>query len=215
MSGISLVGNLKNSRNWFLVIYCFTICSSTTYSQNKSTIIGIGTNIIDDTFTANYKPFNISEQWNIGSTPSYLTISSELIKRTFIVFSISTNEYKKGKLVNGNTIVKNMDYFAIDLLLHYQLLDPNNTTTRWSFFDPFVTLGVGKTKLDATEFKTVNYGFGFYIWIPKSKNCDCSLRSNEIKNWGIIFSTMGKSSFDQKLYGNQIQHAVGLCYKLN
>lgn len=99
--------------------------------------------------------------------------------------------------------------------MHYQLLNPNNTSTRWPFFDPFVTLGLGTTTLDAQEFKTLNYGFGFYIWFPRSRNCNCSIYSNKISNWGVLFSTIGKSSFEQNVHGNQIQHAVGLCYKLN
>jgi archaellum component FlaF (FlaF/FlaG flagellin family) len=197
------------------ILICCLLCHSILYSQNKSTILGIGSNVIDDTFTANYKPFNISEQWNVGKVPSYLSVSSELINRIYIGFSITTNEYKTGKLVNGTFVLKDKDYFAIDLLANYQLLNPDNTSTRWSFFDPFVTLGLGTTTLDAQEFKTVNYGFGFYIWFPRSRNCNCSINSNERSNWGIIISSIGKSSFEQNIHGNQIQHTVGLCYKLN
>jgi hypothetical protein len=61
----------------------------------------------------------MSEQWNLAKIPSYISVSSELINRTYIGFSINSNKYIPCKLVDGKTIIKDKDYFAFDLLVHY------------------------------------------------------------------------------------------------
>jgi hypothetical protein len=186
-----------------------------TLSQNSRTILAIGANFIDDSFTSNYNPLNIDEQWQIGKIPSYISISSTIAKNTNLGFAISTNDYSVGKLVNGSYLTEKMDYLAIDILFQYKIIDRSNNFSDWSFFEPYINLGIGSTKLGNSDFITLNYGFGFYLWIPKAVGCNCSWNNKEVSNFGFIFNTIGKSSFKQNSDGNQIQHSIGICYQFN
>jgi hypothetical protein len=186
-----------------------------TFCQNNSTILAIGTSVIDDSFTSNYKPLNIDEQWHVGKIPSHLSISSTLLKNVNLGFTISKNNYRVGKLVNGSNLSQEIDYLAFDILLQYKIIDRINNLSSWSFFEPFVNLGVGSTKLGKSEFITINYGFGFYLWIPIDSGCNCSWNKSQVSNFGIIINTIGKSSFKQNIDGNQIQHSLGICYRYN
>lgn len=190
----------------------FFLFSATMYCQNKN-VVSLGMNIVDDSFTSNSNPFNVSEEWNVGNFPSYFNYSGELLDRTYIEFNVSTNEYKKGKLVNGSFILKEMKYFAIDFTVKYKLLNPDYNFLSSNVFDPFLTIGLGETKIDKFNFYTINYGCGFYFWFPKSKYCNCASNSNQGGNFGLIITTLGKSSMDQAAYGNQIQHSFGLAFR--
>jgi hypothetical protein len=50
------------------------------------------------------------------------------------------------------------------------------------------------------------------IWFEKYESC-CSNSDGILNHLGVIFQTMGKSSIDQKTYGNQIQHTFGIVYR--
>jgi hypothetical protein len=170
-------------------------------------------NIVEDSFTSTYNPFNISESWNIGKIPSFVSFSSEIIDRTFLEVQISSNEYQKGKFVNGKILQTNNKYFSIDLLAKYKLFDPYDNILNTSLIDPFISLGIGNTRIEKLEFTTLNYGFGMYLWMPKSRYCNCSFDGNTGGNFGFLISTLAKSSLKQDIYGNQIQHVFGLVYR--
>lgn len=193
-------------------IFAFLICTSI-YSQNE-TMFSLGMNIVDDSFTSTYNPLNTSESWNIGKIPSYFSLSSEIIDRTFLEVQISSNEYQKGKLVNGNILLTNKKYFSVDFLTKFKLLHSDKyTALSSSLFDPFISLGTGYTTIEKIDYYTINYGIGFYFWFPKSKYCNCHFNGNNGGNLGVLFSSLAKSSFKQSLYGNQIQHNFGLVYR--
>ena len=127
------------------------------YSQNE-TIFSVGINIVDDSFTSTYNPLNTSESWNIGKVPSYLSISSELIDRTFLEVQISSNEYQKGKLVNGSILLSEKKYFSIDIHAKYKLFQPYNNILNTRLIDPFILVGFGNTRIAKSEHTTLNYG---------------------------------------------------------
>lgn len=187
------------------------------YSQsnvlNYQLTVAIGSNVIDDTFTANYNPFNVNEQWNIGKLPSYFSVSSEFSEKTALEIMVSTNAYKKGKLVNGTLLDTKKDYFALDVFFQYKLLGRYSNFINNEILDPFIKIGMGETKIESSSFFTINYGLGAYIWLPAFSNCNCALDGNSSSKIGIIIGTTGKSSFQQKVDGNQIQHAIGVCYR--
>lgn len=203
--------NKNNIKNFVvsLILLSFNIA----LSQNNHTILAIGASFIDDSFTSSYKPLNIDEQWQIGKIPSFISVSSTIAKNTNLGFAISTNDYSVGKLVNGSYITEKTDYLAIDILVQYKIIDRSYNFSNWSFFEPFINIGVGSTKLGKSDFITLNYGFGFYLWIPKAVGCNCSWNNNEVSNFGLIINTIGKSSFKQNTDGNQIQHSLGICYR--
>lgn len=99
-------------------------------------------------------------------------------------------------------------------LSKYRLLNPNYNFLNTSLLDPFIAVGIGNTKIDKTDFYTLNYGLGSYFWFPKSKYCNCTFNTNNPGNIGVLISALGKSSFNQSLYGNQIQYAFGLVCRL-
>lgn len=187
------------------------------YSQsnvsNYQLTVAIGSNVIDDTFTANYNPFNVNEQWNIGKLPSYFSVSSEFSEKTAVEIMVSTNEYKKGKLVNGTLLDTKKNHFSLDVFFQYKLVGRYSNFINKEIFDPFFKIGMGETKIENSSFFTINYGLGAYIWLPAFNNCNCALDGNSSSNIGIIIGTTGKSSFQQKVNGNQIQHAIGVCYR--
>lgn len=181
-------------------------------AQNSSTI-SVGINAIDDSFTTSYNPINLTEQWNVGKIPSYIAISSEIVKRLFLECALTTNDYQKGKLVNGKIITANKEYFAIAISAKYKLFDLEDNVFNSALFDPFVSVGIGETKLDSLDFYTLDYGFGFYFWLPRSKYYNWPLHSKTGSNFGILVSSTGKSSFQQSLYGNHIQHTIGMAFR--
>jgi OOP family OmpA-OmpF porin len=194
----------KNKSKLVLLLFCLS-----SYCQNEN-MVSLGINVIDDSFTSTYNPINISETWHIGKIPSYFSFSKKVMDRTFLEIQILSNNYNIGKLVDGSILLTDKKYMSIDLFTKYRIFHSDEDTYS---FDPFVALGTGYTAIEKTEHYTINYGLGLYFWFPKSKYCDCSIYRNKRGNFGILISTFGKSSFKQSLYGNQIQHTLGLVYR--
>lgn len=202
----------------YIQVFVFTIIfssffQSTLMSQEKI-VLTLGGNIIDDSFTSTFNPVASSEQWNSSIKPSYFSLAIEVANRTFIEIASGTNSYKKGKLVDGNILLEDGNYAALDLALKYKLINPSTTSYGHPKIDPFVSVGTGQTKINQEKRLTINYGFGLYIWFAKSKNCNCYSNTSDVSRLGLIFQTQGKSSLNQKKYGNQIQHVFGFVYRL-
>jgi OOP family OmpA-OmpF porin len=198
------MNNVKIKSKLLLLLF-----SLSCYCQNEN-IVSLGINVIDDSFTSTYNPINISETWHIGKIPSYFSFSKKVMDRTFLEIQILSNNYKKGKLVDGSILLTEKKYMSIDFFTKYRIFHSDEDTYS---FDPFVALGTGYTSIGKTEHYTINYGLGLYFWFPKSKYCDCSYNRSKRGNLGILISTFGKSSFKQSIYGNQIQHTLGLVYR--
>lgn len=192
----------------------FPTFSQNTFLSREKIVLGIGGNIIDDSFTSTFNPVASAEQWNTSLQPSHFSLGIEVANRTFIEIASGTNNYKKGKLVDGKILLEDGSYAALDLALKYKLINPTTTSYGHPKIDPFVSLGGGQTKINQVKRLTINYGFGFYIWFAKSKNCKCYSNTSDVSRLGLIFQTQGKSSLNQKKYGNQIQHVFGFVYRL-
>lgn len=202
----------KNDKKKYFIF--FFLAARCLYGQQEI-LVSLGSNVVDDSFTSYYKPFNISEQWHAGKLPSYFSFSTEIATRLFLEFQLSSNYYEKGKLVNGSILLTDKNYFAMDFLSKYRLLNPNYNFLNTALFDPFVSVGIGNSKIDKTDFYTLNYGLGSYFWFPKSKYCNCTFNNKFPGNIGVLISGLGKSSFSQSLNGNQIQYAFGLVCRLD
>lgn len=199
---------------FFLIgMYTNTIQSQHRHSTDNKNIITVGINIIDDSYTSKHQSFN-REEWNITKYPSYFSYNRAISDKISIEGAFSFNKYKISKLVDGNYIKENKDYAAMDLSLKYNFLNGLNTNSNFlANFSPFIMAGLGTTSKGNQQYANINYGAGFYYWFNSSDNCNCSIKSSSLGTLGLIFQTMGKSSFDNKQYGNYIQHSMGIAYR--
>lgn len=196
--------------NVVILFFCGNVFSQ---NDNNSFILGCGFNIVDDSFSSTYNPFNSSEQWNIGKFPSYYSLSSELFERTFVGFAVTTNDYKKNKLINGVNIVEEKKYYALDVFLQYKFVSEYSDFIDINLFDPFINVGASETRIDKSVFYTINYGLGFYIWLNGLNQSNYFInRRGENGGFGLIFNLNAKSSNQQKLFGNHLQSSCGIVF---
>jgi OmpA-OmpF porin, OOP family len=187
-------------------------CKAQTRDSFKNRI-SIGFNIIDDSFSLKNKMFNIQEEWNVVAYPSYFSYGTKASENLFFDVVLSLNKYNKGKLVDGYYIPSDRNYAALDISLKYYLNAINNNYEIIPGVEPFVSFGLGFTSIDDEIRPTLNYGVGIYFWFSSLENCDCKIYNSWADNFGVMLQTQGKSSFEQKVYGNQIQHVFALVFK--
>jgi hypothetical protein len=187
------------------------LITSSIYCQNGS-YISVGMNVIDDSFTSSYNPFEVYKTWHTGRLPSYFSITNQIGKRVLLELQVTTNTYDKGKLVDGNLLTASKKYFSTDLLAKYMLISSDDDSF---LFDPFIVTGAGYTTIDTSKFYTINYGVGLYYWFNNSNYCNCNYGNQSGGEFGMLFSSIAKSSIEQDLYGNQIQYNLGLVYRIN
>lgn len=201
-----------------IIIFIFLLISgfSTAQFRYKASHlfkIKMGMNVIDDSFTKKHVLFAAEEKWNITYFPSFLGLEILLNENVSIEGNLSYNKYQKNKLVDGLYSSKEATYTAVDANIKYDLSNLTWRSDFLYFFDPYVFGGTGITTLNNEPRITLNYGFGTYVWFKNFVNT----RSNNeaLSHFGIFIQTQGKSSLNQKKYGNQIQHSVGLTYRFN
>jgi opacity protein-like surface antigen len=207
-----LINNFMAKKLFYILILFY----NSTYAQNRykgafTSILGLGVNVIDDSFTLKHKPFNTKEEWNYALYPSNFFYSAYLSESLNADFSITVNKYNKDKLVDGEYIKNEKNYTAFDLAIKYDLINAFPALDITPGFSPFTTFGTGLTAINDETRITVNYGLGCYFWLA-------SLENNSLSNpWtriGFFLQTLGKSSFNQKKFGNQIMHSAGLVYRI-
>ncbi len=197
------------------IVFLFTLQMSFSQGRYKdyySNKFIVGLNVIDDSFTKKHDAFNYDEEWNIAAYPSYFGYNLVLSEKISVEGIFTMNKYNAKKLVDGVLIPNERKYYAFDVTAKYNLSDLFFNFDKLSNFEPFVALGAGITSIEGQSRPTINYGFGTYIWFEKYESC-CSNSDGILNHLGVIFQTMGKSSIDQKTYGNQIQHTFGIVYR--
>jgi hypothetical protein len=204
---------LKNSLVFFCLIVSSYSIGQNRYKDSYMFKINVGMNIIDDSFTKKHVLIDAEEKWHSTFIPSYFGINMLLTEKTSVEGNISYNKYKKNKLVDGEFLKEEKIYFAIDVNAKYDFSDLTWHSDYLYFLSPYVFGGPGLTTIEDEPRLTMNYGFGTYIWF---KDFAFTRQNNEIlSHFGVFIQTQGKSSFKQKIYGNQIQHSFGLAYKFN
>lgn len=202
--------------NSILILFLLACLSQLSFSQSrynsvyKNKLI-LGLNIVDDSFTKTNNAFNFDQQWNIAAYPSYFGYNYVVSDNISVEGIFTMNKYSTDKLVDGIKIPTKQNYYAFDVSAKYNLSNLIYSVDKLSNFEPFIAAGGGFTSIDSESRPTINYGFGTYIWFNKYENKCCS--ESIFNNLGLIFQTMGKSSLDQKTYGNQIQHTFGVVYR--
>ncbi len=172
------------------------------------TSAGPGTNWLDEHFS---QPFNVSENWNILPSISYLSIARSVGNNFSVGLQGSINKIDKmvyfdstGKApgVNGAGyyVVNPGDlmYYGIDANVRYSFMSLIGSKT----IDPSLTLGGGYTFLGDSSFGTVNPGAGLTFWFTE--------------NVGLALGTAYKKAFEDKTDNNvrsHFQHTAGITFQ--
>lgn len=191
-----------------LFVFLF-ICTQFIWSQDQdiqltkkdsivvnSWVFGLGFNAVDDAGSEFENVFNFSDNWNAVPYPSRISIGRYFKNGLGLEAVGSYNVYKEGKMVDGLLNMEDIDYYALDLRVNYDL---NKIIGETGFFDPYVGVGVGYTDANSQGRGTYNASVGFRTWISE--------------NWGLDFSSTGKWTMNSENSTNHIQHAAGAVYR--
>lgn len=163
----------------------------------SSWIVGLGFNAVDDSGNVFDGLFNVGDEWNILPYPSRISVG-RYFKNGLGVEAIGTlNKYKEGKIVDGLVNPEDIDYYAIDARITYDL---NKIIGETGWFDPYVGIGAGYTEANNLGRGTYNAVVGFRTWFSD--------------RWGLDFNSSGKWAMSQSDgASNHIQHAAGVVYQ--
>ncbi len=195
-------------------ILLFALLSQTVEAQYKKRInesglyLLSGLSIIDDSFTVSNNPLGVSERWNYGF---FIGVELKLMKNLSAQAVFSRNFYKEGNMVDNRPLEEHLLYEAIDLFGLYSLTEAFNLREH---LEPYLILGFGSTIIDNADRFSINYGFGFRIWM---RQWFSRRRSVFMQGLGFSAQTLGKSGLgetrDGRSYGGQIQHTLGVIYQ--
>ena len=162
----------------------------------SSWIFGLGFNAVDDAGSEFSDFFNIEDNWNIVPFPSRLSIGRYFKNGLGLEAIGSYNRYKNGKTVDGVILQEDIDYYAVDFIISYDL---NQILGDTGWFDPYIGLGAGYTDANNQGRGTYNTSIGFRTWISD--------------RLGLDFSSTGKWAMNTENASNHIQHAAGVAYR--
>ncbi|MGW9685994.1 OmpA family protein [Flagellimonas sp. 2504JD1-5] len=161
-------------------------------------MVTLGTNFVDDSGDEFGKLFDLSDGWHTVPYPSRASIGRYFENGLGLEAVASYNKYDEGKIVDNAVNPEDVDYFAIDFRINYDL---NKILGEMGFFDPYVGIGAGYTDANNQGRGTYNALVGFRTWFSE--------------HWGLDFSSTGKWAMDAENATNHIQHAVGVAYRFN
>lgn len=189
-------------------------CDVKRYRPTVTVLAGL--NVVDDSFTNNYNPFDVETQWTYGY---YVGLEVKLIDNIYLQGIYATNHYRPGTIVNSEPNRRESEFISYDLYLIYNYGDLFNFNEK---FEPYLIAGIGRTYIDfltsllpdpsASEtFRTsYNVGAGFRYWFGYTENFRFPSFFDRL---GVSFQGLGKISENIDLYGKQMQYSVGLMYK--
>ena len=159
-------------------------------------IFGLGFNAVDDAGSEFSNVFNVSENWNFVPFPSRLSIGRYFKNGLGLEAIGSYNQYQEGKTIDGIEAVEDIDYYAIDFRISYDL---NHILGETGWFDPYVGIGAGYTDANNQGRGTYNASVGFRTWFSD--------------RFGLDFNSTGKWAMSTENATNHIQHAAGAVYR--
>ncbi|WP_431160436.1 OmpA family protein [Flagellimonas beolgyonensis] len=159
-------------------------------------LVTLGTNIVDDSGDEFGELFDLSEGWNMVPYPSRVSIGRYFKNGLGLEAIGSYNKYKEGKVIDGNVNPEDIDYWALDFRVSYDL---NMILGETGFFDPYIGIGAGYTDANNQGRGTYNAIIGFRTWFSD--------------HWGLDLSSTGKWAMDNENATNHIQHALGVAYR--
>ncbi|MDF4204147.1 OmpA family protein [Maribacter sp. SA7] len=190
----------------FLLLF---MLSSVTFAQDElqitakdsivqsSWIFGVGLNAVDDSGNVFDELYNFSDEWNIVPYPSRVSVG-RYFKSGLGLEAIGTyNQYKEGKNVDGEILTENINYFALDGRITYDL---NKIIGETGWFDPYVGIGAGYTDANNRGRGTYNAIVGFRTWFSD--------------RWGLDLNATGKWAMSESEgVSNHLQYAAGAVYQ--
>ncbi|MGC1516587.1 MAG: OmpA family protein [Maribacter sp.] len=163
----------------------------------SSWMFGVGFNAVDDSGNVFDGIFNVGQEWNMVPFPSRLSIGRYFKNGLGIEAIGSYNTYMEGNVIDGMVIPNDIDYYAIDARLTYDL---NKILGETGWFDPYVGIGAGYTDANTVGRGTYNAVVGFRTWFSD--------------RWGLDFNSTGKWAMSEgEGVSNHIQHAAGVVYQ--
>jgi outer membrane protein OmpA-like peptidoglycan-associated protein len=159
-------------------------------------IFGLGFNAVDDAGSEFSNVFNFEDNWNVVPFPSRISVG-RYFKNGLGLEAIGTyNRYKEGKTIDGIINTEDIDYYAIDFRVSYDL---NQILGETGWFDPYVGIGAGYTDANNQGRGTYNAAVGFRTWFSD--------------RFGLDFNSTGKWAMSTENATNHIQHAAGAVYR--
>lgn len=162
----------------------------------SSWLFGVGFNAVDDAGSEFQSVFNFNDNWNVLPFPSRLSVGKNFKSGVGLEAVGTYNQYQEGKTVDGTLVSDNIDYYALDLRVNYDL---NMILGETGFFDPYVGIGVGYTDANNQGRGTYNASVGFRTWFSDK--------------WALDFSSTGKWTMNSDNSTNHLQHAAGVVYR--
>jgi len=159
-------------------------------------LVTLGTNIVDDSGDEFGELFDLSEGWNMVPYPSRVSVGRYFKNGLGLEAIGSYNKYKEGKIIDNVVNTENIDYWALDFRVSYDL---NMILGETGFFDPYIGIGAGYTDANNQGRGTYNAIIGFRTWFSD--------------HWGLDLSSTGKWAMDTENASNHIQHALGVAYR--
>ncbi len=170
-------------------------------NESSKWLISFGVNFLDVRTPNDFKGFfkdyfnGYIEDVNAYGFPFRATVERKLNDAFGVQLGFSMGDLKKGFGYEKTHAVANEKYWAVDLKGTY---DVNNLIGETAWFDPFINLGIGYSKLaDKSDFK-VNAGYGANFWL--------------FENVGIKAESSYNHHF-QPTGTDFFQHSAGLVYR--
>jgi outer membrane protein OmpA-like peptidoglycan-associated protein len=131
-----------------------------------------GKNILDGIFS---QPFNVSENWNILPSVSYISLARSVGNNLSVGLQGSVNKIDKfvvydpsnpNKSAEGLVVTNpgNLMYYAIDATVKYSFMSKIKSKT----FDPSIGLGLGYNWLGENSYLAPNFNAGLSIWFTEN-----------------------------------------------
>ncbi len=159
-------------------------------------IFGLGFNAVDDAGSEFSDVFNFEDNWNAVPFPSRISVGRYFKNGLGLEAIGSYNRYKEGKTIDGIINTEDIDYYAIDVRVSYDL---NQILGETGWFDPYVGIGAGYTDANNQGRGTYNASVGFRTWFSD--------------RFGLDFNSTGKWAMNTENASNHIQHAAGAVYR--
>ena len=156
-------------------------------------LAGLGINIVDDSWRARQN-YALSEMWNTVPYPSRLSFGRYFKSGIGLELIGTYNKFKEGKVIDGQPITEESEYWAVDSRISYDL---NRLVGETGIFDPYIGAGLGYTQTEVRR-RTANAIIGFRLWFSD--------------RWGADLNSTGKWGLESEST-NHIQHGAGVVYR--
>lgn len=219
---------MKHLNKLLFAVMMVLAFSSHAQNSNNPWALSFGVNAVDTRASAgggkNYidakvsQPFNVSENWNILPSVSYISLARSIGNNFSVGLQGSINKIDKFVVFDPTNPFRNSSgyavtnpgdlmYYGIDVNVKYSFMSLLGTT----WLDPSLTLGGGYTFLGDNSFGTIQPGVGLTFWFTE--------------NVGLALATVYKSSQliggDRNMAGDiyepkapsHVQHTLGITFQ--